>query len=77
MRRLAGRVKWYDVKKGFGFITPEGGGADLFVHQTDIEQESDRELVQSDQIEYEAGETPYGPHALRVRRLEAGDHSAG
>lgn len=77
MRRLAGRVKWYDVKKGFGFITPDDGGSDLFVHYSDIEQEADRELVQSDRVEYEAGETPYGPHALRVRRLAAEDQAAG
>lgn len=69
MRRVTGRVKWYVVKKGYGFITPDDGSADLFVHQSDIEQEGDRELAAAERVEYEPGETPYGPHAMRVRRL--------
>jgi CspA family cold shock protein len=58
-----GRVKWYNSQKRFGFITPDDGGKDLFVHATDIEGGL---LRDNDEVNYEAGEGKKGPCAEKV-----------
>ena len=65
----AGTVKWFNPSKGFGFIAPDGGSADVFVHQSDIELEGYRELSEGQRVEFsiEAGEK--GPKAAKVRPL--------
>ena len=64
-----GKVKWFNEKKGFGFITPDDGGADLFVHHTSIEMNGYRSLGEGSEVEYEVGEGEKGPVAKRVRSL--------
>lgn len=62
-----GKVKWFDAKKGYGFITPDDGGEDLFVHHTNILSEGFRSLEEGQAVEYEVGEGRRGPQATNVR----------
>lgn len=62
-----GKVKWFDERKGFGFITPDDGGEDLFVHHTSIQAEGFRSLREGQEVEYEIGEGRKGPQAVNVR----------
>lgn len=62
-----GKVKWFDAKKGYGFITPDDGGDDLFVHHTNIVAEGFRSLEEGQAVEYEVGEGRRGPQATNVR----------
>ncbi|UCG56454.1 MAG: cold shock domain-containing protein [Phycisphaerales bacterium] len=59
-----GRVKWFDVRKGYGFIIPDEGGDDLFVHQSDLK--TDGSLDEGQKVEYEIGEGRKGPCAINV-----------
>lgn len=52
----SGNVKWFNVEKGFGFITPADGGADLFVHQTNIHAEGFRSLGEGEEVEFRVEE---------------------
>lgn len=58
--RQQGSVKWFNATKGFGFITPEGGGEDLFVHQTNISTEGFRSLREGEAVEFEIEAGPDG-----------------
>ncbi|PNH03642.1 Glycine-rich protein 2 [Tetrabaena socialis] len=58
--RQRGTVKWFNATKGFGFITPEGGGEDLFVHQTNISSEGFRSLREGEAVEFEVEGGPDG-----------------
>ena len=62
-----GTVKWFDQKKGFGFITPDDGGDDLFVHHSNISGEGFRSLDDGQAVEFEVGEGRKGPQATDVR----------
>lgn len=62
-----GKVKWFDEKKGFGFITPDDGGADLFVHHTNITGQGFRSLTKGQAVEYDVGEGKKGAQATNVR----------
>ncbi len=62
-----GTVKWFSNDKGYGFITPEDGGKDLFVHHTGIAGEGFRSLTEGARVEYEATEGQKGPQATNVR----------
>ncbi len=64
-----GRVKWFNDSKGFGFITPDDGGADLFVHHTSIQSDGFRTLREDQAVEYEKGEGKKGPQAMNVKPL--------
>lgn len=69
--RLIGRVKWFDDKKGFGFIlNPEG---DVFVHYSVIEEEGYRTLTEGQEVEYELCHTDKGLSARHVKRIEKTD----
>ena len=62
-----GTVKFFNDSKGFGFITPEDGGKDLFVHSSEIKSESGyASLDDGQQVEYEVGESQKGPCATNV-----------
>ena len=62
-----GTVKWFSDQKGYGFITPEDGSDDLFVHHSNIDSEGFRTLTEGQQVEYEPGQGQKGPEATKVR----------
>jgi CspA family cold shock protein len=62
-----GTVKWFSDQKGYGFITPEDGSKDLFVHYSNITGDGFRTLEDGQEVEYEPGEGPKGPEANSVR----------
>ena len=62
-----GTVKWFNAEKGFGFITPDDGKEDLFVHHSNIEMEGYRALADGQAVEFEVGEGRKGPEATNVR----------
>ena len=62
-----GTVKWFDEKKGFGFIIPEEGGDDLFVHHSNIVTEGFRTLQDGQKVEFEAAQGKKGLEATQVK----------
>jgi CspA family cold shock protein len=62
-----GTVKWFDAGKGFGFITPEDGSADLFVHHSEIKMEGYASLDDNQGVTYDVGEGKKGPCATNVQ----------
>ncbi len=64
-----GTVKWFNSEKGYGFITPDDGGKDLFVHFSGIEGDGYKSLNESQKVEYEAAMGQKGPQAQKVRPL--------
>jgi cold shock protein len=62
-----GTVKWFNADKGFGFITPEDGGKDLFVHFSGIDAAGFRSLDEGMKVEYESEAGDKGPKAVKVR----------
>ncbi|HWK91204.1 cold-shock protein [Luteimicrobium sp. NPDC057192] len=64
-----GTVKWFNAEKGFGFITPEAGGQDVFVHYSAIQSDGYRSLEEGQQVEFEVGQGQKGPQAEQVRPL--------
>ena len=68
-----GTVKWFNAAKGYGFITPDEGGKDLFVHFSQIAGEGYKSLDEGARVEFEAREGQKGPEATSVtgRRLGA------
>ena len=61
-----GTVKWFDNKKGYGFITPTDGGKDLFVHMSGILMEGFKTLTEAQTVTYEVGTSDKGPCATNV-----------
>ena len=64
-----GTVKWFSDEKGFGFITPDDGSNDLFVHQSAIVADGHRTLAEGAKVSYESEESDKGPRAANVRSL--------
>ncbi|MCC6210433.1 MAG: cold-shock protein [Burkholderiales bacterium] len=62
-----GTVKWFNDAKGFGFITPEDGGKDLFVHFSSIQGAGFKSLKEGQKVTYEVGQGPKGPSANNVQ----------
>ncbi|MGD8592093.1 MAG: cold-shock protein [Gammaproteobacteria bacterium] len=62
----SGTVKWFNNAKGYGFIVPEGGGEDVFVHYSTIDGSGFKTLKEGQQVQYEAAESPRGVQTTRV-----------
>ena len=62
-----GTVKWFNDAKGYGFIAPEDGGKDLFVHHTNIAGDGFKSLSENARVEFESREGQKGPEATDVR----------
>ncbi len=63
-----GRVKWFNDKKGFGFIEPDGGGEDIFVHHSSILSDGFRTLTEGQPVQYELVRGPKGMQATNVQK---------
>ena len=61
-----GTVKWFDDKKGFGFIAPKDGDKDLFVHMNEIRMDGFKTLKQGQEVDFEEGSSDKGPCATNV-----------
>jgi CspA family cold shock protein len=64
-----GTVKWFNGEKGFGFIAPDGGGADVFVHFSAISASGYRTLEENQKVSFEVKQGPKGPQAENVQAL--------
>ena len=66
-----GKIKFFDTKKGFGFIAPDDGGKDVFVHRNNVENLGfDQGLEDGEAVEFEVEETPKGLSAINVNSLD-------
>jgi len=65
----AGTVKWFNPEKGYGFITPEDGSADVFVHFSAIDGSGYRNLEEGQRVEFETTQGQKGPQASNVRAV--------
>ena len=66
---MTGRVKWFDGKKGFGFITPDDGSPDAFVHHTQVQMKGYRNLEAGQAVSFEIAAGDKGPKAVGVRPI--------
>lgn len=66
---VQGKVKWFNDAKGFGFITPNDGGKDLFCHQSEVRMEGFRSLKEGQAVEFDVEQGAKGPAAKNVRPL--------
>lgn len=64
-----GTVKWFSDEKGYGFITPEDGSKDVFVHHQSIQSEGFRSLKETERVSYEVTQGPKGPQASNVQKI--------
>ena len=62
-----GTVKWFNNSKGFGFITPDGGGEDLFAHFSSIEMDGYKSLKEEQRVSFEVTDGPKGKQATNIR----------
>ena len=69
MARITGTVKWFNDAKGFGFITPENGEKDCFVHHTAIQAEGYKSLTEGQRVEFDVVQGQKGPAAQNVVKL--------
>lgn len=67
--RLQGTVKWFSRVKGYGFISPDGGDKDVFVHYSAIQGDGYRNLEENQRVEFSVEDSAKGPQAIEVRDL--------
>jgi CspA family cold shock protein len=77
MARTTGVVKWFNAEKGYGFITPDDGGKDCFVHFSAIQGGGFRKLEEGQKVELEVGQGQKGPQAENVTALDGGTGGGG
>ncbi len=65
---MIGKVKWFNETKGFGFIEPEGGGKDVFVHYSAIQDQGFKTLREGQEVSFEVTDGPKGPQAINVTK---------
>ena len=63
-----GTVKWFNDAKGFGFITPDDGSKDLFVHFSAIQASGFKTLKEADKVQYDVEQSPKGPRAANIKQ---------
>ena len=66
---MRGTVKWFNDSRGFGFITPEDGSKDVFVHHSAIEMAGFKTLNEGDEVEFDVEQEPRGPKAVNVVKV--------
>jgi len=64
-----GKMKWFNDAKGFGFVTPDDGSKDVFVHFSSIQGDGFKSLAEGDKIEFDVQESDKGPKAANVRKI--------
>jgi CspA family cold shock protein len=70
MTTQTGTVKWFNADKGFGFITPDGGGKDLFAHFKEIQSGGFKTLSENQRVQFEVTQGQKGPQASNIRDVE-------
>ncbi|MGZ8470481.1 MAG: cold shock domain-containing protein [Gemmatirosa sp.] len=75
--RMTGTVKWFNNDKGFGFIAPEDGSKDVFVHHTAIHGSGYKSLDEGEKVEFDVAQGQKGPQAENVTRLGGGTPGGG
>lgn len=64
-----GIVKWFNSEKGFGFITPDAGGKDLFAHFSEIQSQGFKTLEENQKVSFESAQGQKGPQATKIQVL--------
>lgn len=70
-----GKVKWFNNAKGYGFVLPESGDEDLFVHYSAIQMEGYKTLKAGQSVEFDVVEGPKGLHAVNIREADEGQEA--
>jgi cold shock CspA family protein len=69
MNMATGTVKWFNDSKGFGFITPDDGGKDLFAHHSSIQMDGYKSLKEAQKVSFDVTQGPKGPAASNIKAL--------